>query len=105
MWQWGTHMQATPAATVLRLIWRASIFASQAAQSKLHRLSSMIISPDGSVTQRHLGLTARHSEVLALRCRCRSFGCSAHIGLIYSINPLVILTLVPIVGAISELFV
>ena len=55
-----------------------------------------------SGSQRHPGLTALHSEVQALCCPCRSFGCSAHIGLIYSINPLVILTLVPIVGAVSE---
>ena len=59
---------------------------------------------DESVSWRHPGLIALHSEVQALCCCCRSFGCSAHIGLIYSINPLVILTLVPVVGAMSEFF-
>eukprot|EP00891_Asterochloris_glomerata_P004505 jgi/Astpho2/4505/fgenesh1_pg.00067_%23_79_t len=44
----------------------------------------------------------RHLDATLPKAQVRSFGCSAHIGLIYSINPLVILTLVPIVGAMTS---
>ena len=37
-------------------------------------------------------------DTLLWRC-CRSFGCSAPVGTVYSINPAMIMTLVPLVGA------
>ena len=36
---------------------------------------------------------------ILLWCSCRSFGCSAPVGTVYSINPAMIMTLVPLVGA------
>lgn len=53
--------------------------------------------------QHHVHETKIPETVIALQngcvCTCRSFGCSAPVGTVYSINPAMIMTLVPLVGA------
>ncbi|CAD7699196.1 unnamed protein product [Ostreobium quekettii] len=49
----------------------------------------------------NLKMIFRHLDATLPKYQTRAFGCDAHVGLVYSINPFIIICLVPIVGAVT----